>query len=70
MNVPRLTRTLLSTLLISLAMAGCGASMPTKPTTPSGLTVIAGDGMVCYPESDNAQLMVYILELERGYNAL
>ena len=44
--------------------------MPPKPTTPSGMTVMAGDGMVCYPESDNAQLMIYILELERGYNIL
>ena len=68
MSATRSKPTALSTALISLAMAGCmtlgsGDQMPTKP---SGLTVIAGDGLVCYPKDDHAQIMTYILELERA----
>lgn len=35
------------------------------PTKPSGLTVMAGDGLVCYWQDDHAEIMTYILELER-----
>lgn len=69
MSATRSMMTLLSMPLIVLAMAGCTTSsaMPEKPTAPSGLTVMAGDGIVCYSERDHASLMTYIIELERGY---
>ena len=72
MSAKRSTMTVLSTALIVLAMGGCAplTSMPAKPTAPSGLTTIAGDGLVCYPAPDHAQIMRYIVELERGYGTI
>lgn len=66
MAATRSSLTLLSTLLISLAMAGCIPSQVVKPTKPSGITVMAGEGLVCYWQDDHAQIMTYILELERA----
>jgi hypothetical protein len=46
---------------------GCARSMNggPMPTRPSALTILAGDGLVCYPDSDHEALMVYVMELER-----
>lgn len=59
-----LTGLLIGTTIIS---AGCGGTMPVKPTKPT-LTAIESDGMICFSRDDVVSLGRYIIELERGYD--
>jgi len=65
----RLTKLLVIPLVLSLTifMAGCmTCRMPEKPIKPQIDVYEYGD-YVCFDKDDAAQLFIYILDLEAGY---
>jgi len=65
----RLTKLMLIPLVLSLIifMAGCvTCRMPEKPVKPQIDVYEYGD-YVCFDKDDAAQLFIYILDLEAGY---
>ena len=70
MHATALKATLLSICVMSLV--GCGmmptSEMPSKPTRPTITSVSETDShQVCLSGDDMSALLVYIIELEAGY---
>lgn len=67
-------RIMLATILLigSLITSGCSQVSPRQnkvmPTKPTLTAVYESDDKVCFSKPDAAQLGLYILSLERGYD--